>query len=284
MNEFVFGNGAGGPGPLILVVAAGLGLVLGLVALALLAWADRRAHWAGLLLGALGLLPLEYALEQTRRQAAPLRVAAGRAPGVSDVRAWSITGMVAFPLLFASAAAYLWRSRARLLHEEVPEHYREGVHHYYQKNYEAALMELTAGLKIEPAQADLLCMRGAVFARLGANEMALGDLDRALALAPQMLDAYLHRGRVRAARGEYDLALADFDHVLAVRHGDAAGLLERGLCLERKGRLPEAAAAFEKVLRMTNHPDFAVPATERLRALGANGPAWPQAAPSSSTP
>jgi tetratricopeptide (TPR) repeat protein len=280
MNGIRFGSG---PGPEALAVLSGVGALLVCVSLGALAWADRRRRWPALLAGLLGVSAWEYALNEVRTQTAEKPIG-GRPVTVHRyppaLRDWTLPGMALLPAVFAALGAYLWSARVRLLHEEVPEHYREGVHLYYQKNYEAALIELTAGLKIEPHRADLLCMRGAVFARLGALEMALADLDRALTHAPALLDARLQRGRVRAARGEYDLALADFDRVLDARHNDAECLLERGYCLERKGLVPEAVAVFEKVLRLTNHPDLAFPAAERLRALGASGPAWPQASPS----
>ncbi|MDR3633450.1 MAG: tetratricopeptide repeat protein [Isosphaeraceae bacterium] len=284
MNGFGFGGVDGGPVPEVLAALGVVGLLLVLLAIALLAWADRQRRWPSLVLGMLGIVAGEYALNEVRTQTINHTAGEGLTNTVKRyppaLRDWTIPGMAALPALFGVAAGTLWSFRNRRLHEEVPERYKEGVQHYYQRNYEAALIDLTAALKIEPQRADVLCMRGAVFARLGAYEMAIADLDRALTHAPGLLDAYLHRGRVRAARGEYDLALADFDRFLDVRHHDAECLLERGRCLERKGLVLEAVAVFEKVLRLTNHPDLAFPATERLRALGANGPAWPQAAPS----
>jgi tetratricopeptide (TPR) repeat protein len=281
---FVVERGVQAPGPALLLLLTCGGALLVLIAVAVIAWAAHWARWPALVLGVLGLVPYEYALDQVENQIIFIKTSENSGNVYhrysDDLRSWVVPGMVLLPLVFVIGSAACWISRNRLWQDEAPEHYKEGVHQYYRKNYEAALIEFTAGLKLEPQRADILCMRGCVFARLGAPDMALADLDRALGIDPHFVEAYLHRGRVRAARGEHDLALADFDHVLNARPADAECRLERGLCLERKGLAAEAVAEYEKILRLTNHPDFASPAAERLRVLGATGPIWPQAAPS----
>jgi lipoprotein NlpI len=120
-----------------------------------------------------------------------------------------------------------------------------------------------------PTRADAYFHRGRVHQAKGEIDLALADFDEALEHDPSNPSAYLHRGRIRTQTGLLDDALHDFERAMALRPNDAETFLNRGVCLARKGAITSAIDDFQWVLKLTNHTDYTVPASEYLRLYGA---------------
>lgn len=253
------------PGQLGLSLCAGAGILVLLIALILLAKISGRARFVVCGLAVLGLLAVELPLYLVRKQtydSGPLRYP-------DDARFWAFVGQISIPIAFALAARAMMAFAYRRLHDQVPLYIQAGIQHLFQREYNAAVLEFSAAIKIEPERAELYCKRGTAFELLGENDLALADFERALARDAGLMEVYVRRGTVRTAQGDYASALADFEQVLSLRPNDVECHLQRGLCLSKNGRSRDAVVEFEKVLRLTNNPDFAEPARQALKDLGA---------------
>jgi tetratricopeptide (TPR) repeat protein len=253
------------PGRFGLSMSGGVGVLVLLIALFLLANVHGRARFAVCALAVIGLLGLEIVLFLVRKQT----TAFGEMKYPDDIRFWAFVGQISIPIAFALAARAMMANAYRRLHERVPVHIQAGIQHMFQREYAAAVQEFSAAIKIEPERAELYCKRGSAFELLGEHEMALADYERALTRDGRMMEVYLRRGTVRTARGDYVSALSDFDQVLSIRPNDVECHLQRGVCLSKNGRQRDAVVEFEKVLRLTNNPDYAEPARQALKDLGA---------------
>jgi tetratricopeptide (TPR) repeat protein len=261
------------PGPWALAALGAAGLLL--IAGALISLGIILRRWTrvlAVLVGLIGLAAVELCLYAARKQTVTTRLSEAfrvtRPRYSEELRIWALVGQVGIPVAFVVAAPLIVSARDRRLHEEVPDLLHEGLRHLYHREYNAAVIEFSAAIKIEPHRADLYCKRSLAFEQLQEYDLALFDLERALERDPNLVEAYLRRGSVRTGTGSLDEALADFERVLTARPNDVECHLLRGVCLARKGQNQEATASFEKVLRLTNHPDFADPARRHLRELG----------------
>jgi serine/threonine protein kinase/tetratricopeptide (TPR) repeat protein len=115
-----------------------------------------------------------------------------------------------------------------------------------------ALRDLDACVKYGPAEADLLCARGAVRARLGDYPGAQADYARALELRPD--------AQTRAARGwtyvvadAPRLALPDFEEAIRLDPQCGDGYAGRGLVRALLGQPMAAADDAEEALRRGPH-------------------------------
>lgn len=253
------------PGQFALSMSGGVGVLLLLVALFLLANIHGNGRIAVWGIAVLGLLALELVLYLVRKQTGLF----DEPRYTDDVRFWAFVGQISIPIAFVLAARAMMAHAYRKLHDRVPVHIQAGIQRMFQREYHEAVQEFSAAIKIEPERAELYCKRGSAFELLGEHEMALADYERALARDGRLMEVYLRRGTVRTAQGDYAAALADFEQVLSIRPNDVECHLQRGVCLTKNGRTRDAAVEFEKVLRLTNNPDYAEPARQALKDLGA---------------
>ena len=87
---------------------------------------------------------------------------------------------------------------------------------------------LSAGLELDPNNAELLIDRAQALAARGGYWEAVDDLDRALAHDPARSDAYAFRAAAYRYIGSLALAADDIARALALSPDDPAFLLERG--------------------------------------------------------
>ena len=81
-------------------------------------------------------------------------------------------------------------------------------------------------------------------------EEAIADYDAALRLAPQDVEILLGRGKARVLNGEPDKAIADADAVIKIDSKRFDGYLLRGLALQVQHKLDEALEDFERAVRI----------------------------------
>ena len=129
-------------------------------------------------------------------------------------------------------------------------YYRRGHAKYMQKQYEAAIIDLNAALRIKPDYAEAYNGRGIMKAELGQYEQAISDYDAALRIKPDFAAAYHNRGNVKGNLEQYKSAIADFDEALRLKPDEVDATFNRGLAKYELGKYESAISDFETVLRI----------------------------------
>lgn len=92
--------------------------------------------------------------------------------------------------------------------------------------------------------------RGVEWANKNDYDRALADYDAALRIDPKLADAYHNRGSAWAHKGDPDRAIADFDASLRLNPKDAGVLHSRAVELTVKGDYARALADYDAVVRL----------------------------------
>lgn len=158
-----------------------------------------------------------------------------------------------------------------------------------------ALVDVTAALKLAPADEDALLLRGTIHYDQDADDLALADYNTVLARNPGSVAALYERGLVwqyglpdaAKARADYDAvltakpdhflailqrgillseddptaALKDFDHAVALRSDHARARRNRALLYDTLKQPEKALSEFGVILR--RHPDDVLTLTAR---------------------
>lgn len=131
------------------------------------------------------------------------------------------------------AAGYWRRGKANLL---------------YGRNLTAALRDLDAAIRLEPAQADLYVTRASILSWHGRPEPAMADLNHALSLDPHSVHALTNRGLAYFNHGDISRAIADFDAALQLAPNDSGLYGFRSAARRRAGA--EAGAKADEATMM----------------------------------
>jgi protein O-GlcNAc transferase len=129
-----------------------------------------------------------------------------------------------------------------------------GVIHYQRGEHIAAIRQIDAALKINPAAAAAHNNRGAALAELMRHREAVESYDRAIELAPDYADAFFNRGNALKELRQFGAALASYDRVVALAPGHAVAFAKRGNVLDALQRFDEAVASYERATALK--PDY----------------------------
>lgn len=142
----------------------------------------------------------------------------------------------------------------------------QGLDHYRNNRYDAAIASYTEYLKIRPTVAVAWYNRGLAYKQKADAAMsrpdyerALADLSRAVELEPKDADAWLNRGFVRLKLVPVDfnkqvrLALVDFSGAIKLKPNLSDAYTGRAQVYEESNRQAEAMADANKALRLNPH-------------------------------
>ena len=132
------------------------------------------------------------------------------------------------------------------------------------KDYDGALSDFDAYLRLAPERVQGLVGRAFVLELKGELDKALDDLDEAIRLDPRGADARRNRGWVRKSKGDHDGALSDFDAYLRLKPEDSDVYLQRGDAWSLKGEYDKAICDFDDAIRL--EPQLALAFCSRGRA------------------
>jgi predicted O-linked N-acetylglucosamine transferase (SPINDLY family) len=139
---------------------------------------------------------------------------------------------------------------------------------------EAARQYVDRALGLEPARAELHCLRAEIAGSLGWAEQALESYAEALALRPDYFDALVNMSDALLRAGRAAEALALCDRALRLRPADLASLNNRGNALQALKRHEEALACFDRVRdALPDNPDVLSNRASVLLTLGRFGDA-----------
>ncbi len=108
-------------------------------------------------------------------------------------------------------------------------------------DYDRAIQDFDAALRLNPKSADALHNRGLTYARKGEYDRAIQDYDQAIRLNPNDAQAFNNRGNVYVTKGQYDRAIQDYDQAIRLNPKDAKALLYRGIAQCEQGEFDAPA-------------------------------------------
>ena len=112
--------------------------------------------------------------------------------------------------------------------------------------------------------------RGLAYSRKGNYDLAIQDFDAALRLKPAAVETLNNRGVAHEQRDEFDLALQDYDQAILLKPTYAAAFNNRALIYaDRKGDHEQAIKDFDQAIRL--QPDYAEALSNRAHSYYANG-------------
>ena len=121
-------------------------------------------------------------------------------------------------------------------------------------NPDLAIKHCTAAIEGRKASNEMLAqwyvLRGVQWADKGDYERAIADHTAALKLDPTVRHANYYRGSAWSHKGEFDHAIADFDAAAKLSADDPVVYHARGVELTVKGDYLRAIADFEKALQL----------------------------------
>ncbi len=121
----------------------------------------------------------------------------------------------------------------------------------FQKGeYENAIKDYTAAIKLDPRAAAAYTGRGLALTKRGDPLTALGDFNEALALDPNDARAYAGRGLARVRAGSTEKAVADLNRAVALDPKLAMAFHGRGLARQDAGELLQAIADYTEAVRL----------------------------------
>lgn len=121
------------------------------------------------------------------------------------------------------------------------------------KDYDTAIAELNAALKIDPSSSEAFELRGSTNSLRKSPDAALADFSEAIRLSSstdklKQSDLYNKRGNVYYVREDFDRAIANYSDAIRLNPGNAAALENRGDMYWRQGNLINAKRDYEEAL------------------------------------
>ena len=126
------------------------------------------------------------------------------------------------------------------------------------RNFDAAIVDCTAALKLMPDNPDALFACGQGYGGKGEYEKGIASFDRGLAATPDSAWALNARGNLYNQIGDYDRAVADFESAIRQQPTFAFARLNRGIALYNAGRYPEALEALRDAAEADSGNAYAV--------------------------
>jgi tetratricopeptide (TPR) repeat protein len=118
-----------------------------------------------------------------------------------------------------------------------------------ERNWASALLLTTRGVTWYPDNADLLCLQGYSYRKMGQYAKSVEVLSRGILLDPKPV-RYANRGYGYLALGNYTAALADAETGISLTANYTTNYGVKALALQGMGRNPEALAAIDQALAL----------------------------------
>ena len=136
-----------------------------------------------------------------------------------------------------------------------------------RKQYERALIDLDAGIKVDPTYACLFSNRGRAFGFLNELDKAIADYDEAIRLNPNFALAYNNRGDAWRLKGDLERAIADFGAAIRIDTKFAHAYGNRGFAYFKKGDYRRAIDDFNAEIALRPTVDAFIDRGNAYRSL-----------------
>jgi lipoprotein NlpI len=128
-------------------------------------------------------------------------------------------------------------------------YFNRGIEWVAKGDYDRAIADYDAALKLSPQSADTYFNRGSAWAHKGDPDRAIADYDTAIKLDPKEPAAYGGRAVEWAVKGDYARAIADYDTALKLDPKAASALLGRGRARFYSGDFQRAVLDLEQAMK-----------------------------------
>lgn len=129
-------------------------------------------------------------------------------------------------------------------------HIGRGIAYSGMQQYDAAISDFSAAIRLNPANAEAYFDRGLVYRQTGANEAAIADYTKAIRLSPNYAEAYNNRGYILAMKAQIDAAFHDFEKAISLDPRLADAYSNRGAVYNIRGNFDRAIIDFKIALRI----------------------------------
>ena len=141
-----------------------------------------------------------------------------------------------------------------------PNHLRAFVNrgnaNFARRDYDRAIDDFAQAIRLEPKNATIVMSRATAYEAKGDFANAIADYDQALKLDPNLTAAITNRGLACRRAGNLNRAIADFDQVIKLNPKDATAYNNRAIALADRREFERAAADYEAALKLD--PNFAL--------------------------
>lgn len=117
------------------------------------------------------------------------------------------------------------------------------------RNWTNALLITTKGIAWYPDNADLLCLQGYTYRKMGQYAKSIDVVSKGIQIDPKPV-RYANRGYGYLALGNYSAALADAETGIALNGAYTTNYGVKALALQGMGRMHEAFAASEQAIAL----------------------------------
>jgi len=134
-----------------------------------------------------------------------------------------------------SACTTLINSGRETAHNLTIAYINRGLAYYSIKNFERAIEDDTAAIRLDPRNKSAYFNRGLAYKNSGDLDRGLSDYSTAIRLDPKFGSAYVARGNVYGIKKDFDRAIKDYDQAIKLNPKDALAYMNRGRTKEDKG-------------------------------------------------
>lgn len=128
-------------------------------------------------------------------------------------------------------------------------YFNRGIEAAAKGDFDRAIADYDAALKLNPKSADTYFNRGNAWAHKGDPDRAIADYDTAIKLDPKEPAAYGGRAVEWAVKGDYARAIADYDTAIKLDPKSSSALLGRGRARFYGGDFQRAALDMEQAMQ-----------------------------------
>jgi Flp pilus assembly protein TadD len=121
-----------------------------------------------------------------------------------------------FLLLFIWPFISSLQSPQHLQQSTVADSLNQGFRWYQKGNYDQAIKEYTAAIKMNPHSPDAFYGRGLSWYQKGNYDQAINDYTEVIKIDPHYPDVFFYRGAVWERKGAYDQAIKDYTAAIAI--------------------------------------------------------------------
>jgi tetratricopeptide (TPR) repeat protein len=157
-----------------------------------------------------------------------------------------------------TACTQLIDSKRLALAELVDAYIYRGLAQSRRRQFDAALKDEDAALRLDPDSNEALTVRGTIYTIRQEPDAAINDLNVVLRREPNRVDALAARGAAHGEKRDYEAALRDFDLVLRLDPRSSIVYHERAMIYRLLGRHERAFTDFETAVRLAPNNPFAL--------------------------
>jgi tetratricopeptide (TPR) repeat protein len=145
-----------------------------------------------------------------------------------------------------------------------------GRAYYFKEEYDIAIKDYTEAIRFDPGLAEAYMFRGRAYYFKGEYDAAINDLNEAIRLDPNDSSAYMNRGHVNFAERKYDAAFRDYVKAIEIEFKKgfrpSPSHLEYGQQFFEEGEYDIAFWFFDEAIRLDTDGTFYTAYTTRAKA------------------